>query len=245
MNYTCKSPYRLIAVGDKRNVTGMPECVGDHTGTNIAGKNKNYCELTALYWIWKNDKASDIVGLCHYRRFLTKNLFRNSMKDILDERDIQRIFRRGYDIILPYKPIARRTVEEIYCDFGFKKDLNLLREILLEKYPEYLSEYDRLLKRHSNYVANLMILSEAKLNQYAEWLFDILFEMEKRNDISSYNEQEARIYGYLSERLLDVWVRKNHLKIKHFRMMNIEEEQTVRKFLLDCGSVVTTWMKNY
>ena len=34
--------------------TPLMEYIGDNTGDNISSKNRNYCELTALYWAWKN-----------------------------------------------------------------------------------------------------------------------------------------------------------------------------------------------
>ena len=45
--------------------------LGDDTGDNISELNCYYAELSGVYWVWKNYRDADCVGICHYRRFLT------------------------------------------------------------------------------------------------------------------------------------------------------------------------------
>ena len=64
-----KDCYLPVQVG-----SALHKAVGytpDNTGDNISEKNPYYCELTGLYWAWKNLPA-DVLGLVHYRRYMGK-----------------------------------------------------------------------------------------------------------------------------------------------------------------------------
>ena len=74
-----QEPYLPIHVGKALNTNDLG-IAGDDTGDNISSKNKSYCELTGLYWAWKNLKGVDIIGLCHYRRYFD---FHNQCQPIL------------------------------------------------------------------------------------------------------------------------------------------------------------------
>ena len=87
------SLYEPLLVGsfNKKENIGL---IRDDSGKNISEKNENYCELTGIYWIWKNSKE-DIVGLCHYRRFLAKNkLWKVNSNDYLSKNDIINFMHR-------------------------------------------------------------------------------------------------------------------------------------------------------
>jgi len=238
VNLTLPPCYKIIAVGSFSDSEKSSCYLRDNIGDNISRKNPNYCELTAHYWIWKNAQE-DIVGLCHYRRFFTTHILSNSKKHVLYEQKIQQVFNHGYDIILPYHPVARRTVRDIACNYlGLESDWDTMRSVIAEKEPEYIAEFDALAKRHSNYPCNMLICHKELFDRYSEWLFGILFELEKRIDISGYDIQKARIFGYFSERLLEVWVKKNNLKIKHYRCLNTEKKYDFKSNILNILSVI-------
>ncbi|MEF9892084.1 MAG: DUF4422 domain-containing protein [Anaerorhabdus sp.] len=200
----------------------------DDTGENISSKNKNYCELTALYWAWKNLDA-DYIGLDHYRRHFSSKRFGDKKDRIIKTREILKILE-NVDIILPKKRhYWIETNESQYIHAHNKKDLVILEEVLKEKYPEYMDDYKKVMKRTYGHRFNMMIMKYEILNDYCQFLFDVLFEIEKRIDISSYSSYDARIYGFLSERLLDVWINKNSKEYKEISYVYMENENWIKK----------------
>ena len=197
--------------------------LSDDTGNNIAEKNKTYCELTALYWIWKNEVEADILGLCHYRRYFSKFAISNSTRFFLNDNDIERLLKRS-DIIVPQKTnLHEYNVAQWYskCN-GRREDLNKTIEVLKAKCPEYISSFQVILDSHMAFYCNIFIMSRDRLNSYCEWLFDILETLETQIDLSDYSAEEARIYGYISEILLNVWVYYNQLTFHEIPVVNTQ-----------------------
>ena len=193
--------------------------IRDDTGENISNLNKYYAELTGEYWAWKNDD-SDIIGFCHYRRYFTKNIFLNK----IGEKDIQKILEK-YDIILPQKRhLNITTLEEAdsAIDIQKEEDYILLREIIAKESPEYLESYDKFLNEKEIYNCNMFICRKEIADDYFKWLFDILEIFKNQTDFSQYEKGNTRILGYLSERLLNVYVKKHDLKVKEKYLLQTE-----------------------
>lgn len=208
----------LLVGAEKSNLSGFDYY--DNLGKNISYKNKNYCELTGIYWLWKN-VSDDHIGIEHYRRLFSHSFLK---KSLLNDDEIKKILSK-YDIILPFQKKFNMSIEKDYVkNSGYKKDLDNTRKIIQRKYPDYLNTYDNFMLQDTMSLYNMMILSSGKFDRYCSWLFDILFELEKETDITNYSEYQKRIYGFLAERLLNVWVIKNKLKV--FRMGVISTEQT-------------------
>ena len=64
------------------------------------------------------------------------------------------------------------------------------------------------------YWFNMFICKKELADDYFEWVFDILKKMESEIDFERYSENQRRILGFLSERLINVYIKKNQLKVK-------------------------------
>lgn len=208
----------------------------DDDGENISDMNNSFCELTALYWAWKNcDDINDkIWGLEHYRRYFGKRCLLstviyqsfNSFKP-LSKRKIE-LYLEKYDIIM-----ARREVYPVrlYSDYAMKherKDMDILREVIREKSPEFLSAFNDIIYNNNKLSPyNMFISSKSFLNEYCEWLFMILFEVNKRIDLSSYDSYQRRVFGFMSERLLNVFVKHKKLDVLYLPIVVLDNKPSL------------------
>lgn len=192
--------------------------IRDNSGINISNKNKNYCELTALYWIWKNIGISkyDYIGLDHYRRHFTTAILKSKSSPILSSKELGDFLKKNaVDIILPKK--RHYWIETNYSQYvhaHHKEDLEITREAIKLLCPDFLPSYDNVMKKTNGHRFNMFIMRSDILNEYCTWLFPILEYVEEHIDISNYSDYDARIFGFIGERLLDVWLLKTNYTYK-------------------------------
>ncbi len=199
----------------------------DDSGEHISQKNGQYSELTALYWAWKNVQA-DYLGLCHYRRYLTVP-GRGRDRHALKESELESVLRSN-DIVLARE--RRYVIETNYSQYAHahhRKDLDLTRAVIAEKYPDDLRAFDRRMSMRRGHRFNIFVMRRDLADAYCRWLFDILFELEKRLDVSGYEGQDMRVFGLVSERLLDVWLDARGLPYAELPYMMTEREHLIRK----------------
>ena len=179
-------------------------CSDDSFEGNISSKNKDYCELTGLYWMWKASDA-DVIGLCHYRRY-----FKGKNTKLIEKDEIIK-YLSEYDIILPKKTdLIKGSYWETYEGHHLYPALKITREILEEKSPEYLETFDKMLNQSSFSNYNMFIAPKSIVNDYCSWVFPILEEVENRINVDEY----PRVFGLISEAIFNVWIEYHHLKIK-------------------------------
>lgn len=226
----CYLPLHVGAEG-KKNPDGTPLDLGyvkDNTGDNISSKNASFCELTGLYWAWKN-LVADYIGLVHYRRhFCYKKKSSDPFDNILNASEVQELLIK-YDVIVPTK--RHYYIETLYSHYAhthYASQLDETRKIIYEQYPEYLVDYDKVVKRTWGYMFNMMIMRRDILSSYCSWLFPILFELEKRvnagmiSDCTNLSFYQGRFYGRVSEIIFNVWL-EHQVEIRKIDKNDIRE----------------------
>ena len=169
----------------------------DNTGENISSRNRQYCELTATYWIWKN-AAADWVGICHYRRHFD-----------FGDKTLADIPSLGIDAVLTVPIINFPDVESVYIRDHEQEDWQLMLTVLQERHPDYYRTAQTVFHDICYYPYNMVLARREVFAAYSEWLFDILFEVERRNQTQHQTNYQGRYLGFLAERLTALFFMHN------------------------------------
>lgn len=194
----------------------------DDEGENISELNPFFCELTGLYWAWKN-LDSDYIGLAHYRRhFKSNSSCKEKWERILKKSDIETDLGK----IKAFVPKKRRYwIESLYNHYKHTHHIYQLdetRKIIERKCPEYLKSFDKVCKQNWGYMFNMMIFENDLFNEYCSWLFPILFELKDRLGEDGLTPFHSRYYGRISEIIFNVWL-DEQIRIGRIKRSEVKE----------------------
>lgn len=209
-----------LGIQGDNEVNGMP-C------DNISEKNDTYCELTAIYWAWKNIKKLypdiEYIGLNHYRRYFMfkNNLFTPPVYCKYPENISE--YRIDYNKLIKYlkyplltSPVYRKTpIASAFTRSCINpSDYRTLKSYLMEHDLTSYNDLRKNVESHNQYHScNMFIMRYQDFCKYCEWLFNILFNIEDKIPYKYYKNPERRVMGYLGELLLSVYVRINKLPV--------------------------------
>lgn len=218
----------------------------DNVGTNIADYNYTFCELTALYWMWKNTDY-DYIGLFHYRRllYLTEDIQFEGMRSKfitisginnqfdkygLDSVNINNLMRK-YDIILPKSEALETSVYEQYRNFSshVPEHLDMAVQYIEKNHPEMIESVRSTLEGNKIFFCNMFVGKKKLIDEYCEWVFPILFHVIDNTNEDGLNIQQLRYAGFVSERLFTIYIHhlleRKELKIAFFKQLFIDRKE--------------------
>ena len=237
--------------------------ITDDTGDNISEKNRYFSETTGVYWIWKNGLNSKYVGHEHHRRHYN-----------LSDEEIVKILENE-DIILPNIVDLGETIESHYHRLHIPQDLTICERVVKDLYPEYSSDYDRIIKNGTKlYCGDSYITTKENYSKINEFIFSILFEIERRYGFKNADDwrrhaiesgqksfpkdheknglkpedYQMLIMGFLYERLLTLYAIRNFEKIHEATLLLIDEifEANNMKTMLCCiGRMENDYIREY
>lgn len=227
--------YVPVQVGAALNAK-INSFVADDDGLNISKENPYFSELTALYFIWKNSSA-DYKGIVHYRRYLSDASFfarqkKRDFHELIHSDRLAELLEKT-DVVLPQR--RRYYIESNrnhYAHAHSVKDLDQVRQIIASDFPEYTAAFDLQMRSESAHMFNMFIMRNNYFDGYCEWLFAVLFKLQEQIEYRHRSSQEARVFGYVSELLLDVWINTNAVKYRELPVYYLEGQQVFKKGLM-------------
>lgn len=202
---------------------------------NISSKNKSYCELTAMYWAWKNIKKLypdlEYIGLNHYRRYFNFDHLKSLYEDFImkeatvseyhiNKQNLQNLLRK-YRFIITKPHMYKFSMFYTYCIFFYSEDYRILKDAVATVQPDFYEDFIQIMEKGNVYSPfNMFVMSWKDFEAYCEWLFSILAVVEKKSIFEHYTPQQMRLFGYIAEFLTRVYMRRYRRSTKEL-MVNV------------------------
>lgn len=196
----------------------------DYEGDNISDKNLMYNEYSGFYWLYKNYPLKDFIGMNHYSRYYTCLDNLPNINEIFKTKQI--ILNDPVKLKWNGKQYNNRTWYEEWHNI---KDFDLLKEIIFDKFPEYMDGWKTMEEAPYCYNSSMFIMKKDDFKEYCEFIFPVLEEIRLRRGFYTsddcrkwveehkedyirdkhlyYNvEMQSRIVGYLAERAMNAYM---------------------------------------
>lgn len=220
-------PIQVGAANNSYDICYLKDNMGDD---NISEKNAHYSEQSAVYWVWKHIKNLDYVGFCHYRKMLCLTDTHNFKKCDITMPSEEWIAQGNLDVNIDYMmkdcdiimtnqmnlSVHRINIFEHYCRCHVKEDILLVERILKTEYPSYMNAWNSVMYSADGkfHPYNTYIMRWEWFEKWCTFIFDIFGKMEKIMGLEYHIGYQTRVFGYLAERILDVFVKRHKLRVK-------------------------------
>lgn len=226
-----KGNFKIIKLGQSNlNDNYDVQVFKDSQGDNISYKNPTHCELTGLYWLFKNAEINqnEIISLAHYRRYLIISDYKdNSVNSIINA-----IKSNQIDFVVP-KRVRNYTrfmnipfplsIEQAYKLYHIKEDWEIMIKVMKNMHPNQVNLINKVSNRNYMFAYNIFMCKGDRFANYCSWLFEILESIEKEVRVSEYSYQK-RVFGFLAERLFNYYIELQNLKIKEIETIFHDQE---------------------
>lgn len=181
--------------------------------------DRMWSELSTIYHIWKHPELqADHIGLCHYRRYFD---FMNNVPKTFEKPIVSKRLSFAFNNYIDYD-INHNS-----------KDLLSTMIIIHNEFDDYYPAIRVMSDSYYYFPYNMFIFSKKLFNTYCEFLFTVLLKFDKiinvnnnynkmlehignhrelyvecRNYPNNTYEYQARLYGFLAERLSTGFIMK-------------------------------------
>lgn len=210
-------PLLVGAVDKPKTLTDKYLC--DNSEENISIKNNSYCEMTGLYWIWKNT-SDKYIGLVHYRRYFlnesqrlkfqynyyVRHVNNESENHIITKKEIEAILKNNKLVVKKSKIYRERTID-LFEAFVGKECISETIDVL-KKEPHY-KVFANYLNKHVFIECNMFIGEKELIDRWCEWIFNVLSIIDELHHQKTNKYYCNRELGYIAEMLFGAWIEAN------------------------------------